>query len=136
MERARVLAIDDDPVVRRLVEIVLEADGFDVDVAADAAEARAFLRRDGRPDLFLRDLDAPLFFEREHGFNQVERIGVEVFLEPGVGDDLYLVHRELLGEHLLHPGLDLCTIGHRYRSSWLFRLVLGMYRVVAGQPIR
>jgi len=60
MERARVLAIDDDPVVRRLVEIVLEADGFDVDVAADAAEARAFLRRDGRPDLFLRDLEKPV----------------------------------------------------------------------------
>src|SRR5206468_7974795 len=76
--------------------------------------------------LFLRDLDAPLFFECEHGLDEVERIGVQVFLEPGVGDDLCLVHRELLGEHLLHPGLDLCTFGHRHvppgSGSWLVSL--------------
>lgn len=60
MDRARVLAVDDDPVVRRLVEIVLGADGFDVEVAADAVEARAALRRGGRPDLFLAGLEKPL----------------------------------------------------------------------------
>ena len=60
MERAWVLAIESDPVVKRLVEIVLGADGFDVDVASNAVEARAFLRRDGRPDLFLTDLEKPV----------------------------------------------------------------------------
>ncbi|HLY94229.1 MAG TPA: hypothetical protein VKP14_05245 [Gaiellaceae bacterium] len=54
------LAIEGDPVVKRLVEIVLGADGFDVDVAADAVEARALLRRDGRPDLFLSGLEKPV----------------------------------------------------------------------------
>ena len=60
MERARVLAVEGDPVVRRLVEIVLGADGFDVEVAANAVEASAFLRRDGRPDLFLSGLEKPV----------------------------------------------------------------------------
>lgn len=60
MERARVLAIEDDPVVRRLVEIVLGADGFDVEVAANATEARALLRRDGRPDYLLTGLEKPV----------------------------------------------------------------------------
>lgn len=60
MERARILAVDGDPVVRRLVEIVLSADGFEVDVAADRIEAQAFLRRSGRPDLFLTDLEKPV----------------------------------------------------------------------------
>jgi CheY-like chemotaxis protein len=60
MERARVLAIEGDPVVRRLVEIVLGADGFDVNVAANAVEARALLRRDGRPDLLLTELEKPV----------------------------------------------------------------------------
>jgi CheY-like chemotaxis protein len=60
MERARVLAIEGDPVVRRLVEIVLGADGFDVNVAANAVEARALLRRDGRPDLVLTELEKPV----------------------------------------------------------------------------
>lgn len=54
------LAIDEDPVVRRLVEIVLGADGFDVEVAADAVEARAVLRRGGRLDLFLTGLEKPV----------------------------------------------------------------------------
>ena len=60
MERARLLAIEGDPVVRRLVEIVLGADGFDVEVAANAVEARASLRRDGRRDLVLTDLEKPV----------------------------------------------------------------------------
>ena len=60
MERARVLAVEEDPVVRRLVEIVLGADGFDVEVAADAVEARALLRRGGRPDLVLSGLEKPV----------------------------------------------------------------------------
>jgi CheY-like chemotaxis protein len=60
MERARILAVDGDPVVRRLVEIVLTADGFEVEVAADRHEARAFLRGRGRPDLFLTGLEKPV----------------------------------------------------------------------------
>src|SRR5436190_13473076 len=79
--------------------------------------------------LVLRDLDAPLLLEREHRLDEVERVGVEVLLEPGVGHDLRLVHGELLGEHLLHPGLDLRTIRHLCRSSWSFvssGLVIGL----------
>ena len=60
MERALVLAVDEDPVVRRLVEIVLGADGFDVEVAADAAEARAAVRSGGRPDLLLTEIEKPV----------------------------------------------------------------------------
>jgi CheY-like chemotaxis protein len=60
MERARILAVDGDPVVRRLVEIVLTADGFEVDVVADRLEAQAFLRGRRRPDLFLTGLEKPV----------------------------------------------------------------------------
>jgi CheY-like chemotaxis protein len=60
MERARILAVDGDPVVRRLVEIVLTADGFEVDVVADRREAQALLRGRRRPDLFLTGLERPV----------------------------------------------------------------------------
>lgn len=60
MEGARILAVDDDPVVRRLVEITLGADGFDVDVAANATEAWTVLRHRGRPDLVLTRLERPI----------------------------------------------------------------------------
>ena len=39
----------------------------------------------------------------EHGLHEVERVGVEVLGEPGVGHDLRLVHGQLLGQDLLHP---------------------------------
>jgi len=59
MERARILAVDGDPLVRRLVEIVLTADGFDVDLAADGREARRqALER--RPDLVLSNIEKPV----------------------------------------------------------------------------
>lgn len=60
MERTRVLAVDDDPVVRRLVEIVLGADGFDVAVASNVNEAWDCVRRIGRPDLVLSGLEKPI----------------------------------------------------------------------------
>jgi CheY-like chemotaxis protein len=59
MERARILAVDGDPVVRRLVEIVLTADGFDVDLAADGREARRQVR-ERRPDLVLSNIEKPV----------------------------------------------------------------------------
>ena len=60
MEGARILAVDHDPAVRRLVEITLGADGFDVDVAANANEAWTVLRHRGRPDLVLTRLERPI----------------------------------------------------------------------------
>ena len=60
MGDAQVLAVDGDPVVRRLVEIALGADGFDVVVAADLGEARALVRRGARPDVYLSALEKPL----------------------------------------------------------------------------
>ena len=60
MERTRVLAVDGDPVVRKLVEIVLGADGFDVAVASNANEAWTCVRRIGRPDLVLSGLEKPI----------------------------------------------------------------------------
>jgi CheY-like chemotaxis protein len=59
MERARILAVDGDPLVRRLVEIVLTSDGFDVDLAADGREARMHVRA-RRPDLVLANIEKPV----------------------------------------------------------------------------
>ncbi|MEM7488280.1 MAG: response regulator [Pseudomonadota bacterium] len=56
MPPKRILVVDDDAKVRKLIRHALEADGFAVTEAGDAAAARSGLARD-RPDLVTLDLD-------------------------------------------------------------------------------
>ena len=66
---ARVLVVDDEPMVREVLSRYLERDGFDVEVAADGELAlQAFDAR--RPDLVLLDLMLP----RLDGFEVFRRI--------------------------------------------------------------
>jgi two-component system KDP operon response regulator KdpE len=53
-----VLVIDDDRVIRRVLEINLRADGFDVAEAASGAEALA-AATERRPDVVILDLGLP-----------------------------------------------------------------------------
>lgn len=56
--RPTVLAIEDEPLNRRLVHAILEPEGYRVVDATTLAEARAWLATD-RPDLILLDLRLP-----------------------------------------------------------------------------
>jgi len=55
---AKVLAVDDDPRIRRFVTQALEEAGHEVEAVADAESAIAQLLS-GRPDLFLLDINLP-----------------------------------------------------------------------------
>lgn len=54
---ARVLLIEDDPSLRRVVELNLAARGYEVDVAASGSAALELTER--RPDLVVADLGLP-----------------------------------------------------------------------------
>lgn len=54
----RVLAVDDDPVIRQLLEINLELEGYEVRLASDGVEA-VEAAREFRPDLILLDVMMP-----------------------------------------------------------------------------
>lgn len=54
-----VLVVDDDPEILSLVALVLEEEGYDVQTAADGAEALALLQR-RRPNLILLDMKMPV----------------------------------------------------------------------------
>lgn len=57
---ARVLVVDDEPDIRQTVKDILEDEGYIVDVAASAAQARE-ARRSQRPDAVLLDIWMPDF---------------------------------------------------------------------------
>jgi two-component system KDP operon response regulator KdpE len=57
-ERPRILVVDDDPQITRVLSTVLTGEGYSVRTAADALTARAIVV-DWKPDLVLTDLCMP-----------------------------------------------------------------------------
>lgn len=55
---AKVLAVDDDPVIQRLLQVNLEMEGYEVELASDGEEAVEKVRSFG-PDLVLLDVMMP-----------------------------------------------------------------------------
>lgn len=55
---ARILVVDDDPAISEMIGIVLRAEGFEPQFAADGADAIDMFRS-GRPELVLLDLMLP-----------------------------------------------------------------------------
>jgi CheY-like chemotaxis protein len=55
----RVLVVDDEPDVRLIARVVLEAAGFTVEEAADGATAITAVEADDKPDVLLLDIRMP-----------------------------------------------------------------------------
>src|ERR1700749_4873145 len=58
--------------------------------------------------VLIRNLDVEGLFELHHQFDDVERIGAEVFLEACTGRDLSFVHLKLLDDNLFHLLIYCC----------------------------
>jgi DNA-binding response OmpR family regulator len=58
MADASVLVVDDDPVVRRMLQLSFESEGFNVLTAADGLEGLERIRAD-RPDVVVLDIMMP-----------------------------------------------------------------------------
>lgn len=55
----KILVVDDDPLVLRIVASTLEAAGYDVVGTASAKEAKNFIEKDGLPHLVIVDIRMP-----------------------------------------------------------------------------
>jgi DNA-binding response OmpR family regulator len=58
MGEASVLIVDDDPVVRRMLPLSFESEGFDVSTASDGLEGLEAMRRD-KPNVVVLDIMMP-----------------------------------------------------------------------------
>ncbi len=58
MEKKKVLVIDDEPAMHRLVQIILEVEGFQIVGMGDQDEARRSIAS-GKPDLIILDIMMP-----------------------------------------------------------------------------
>ena len=73
----KVLTVDDEPDVRRLIEIKLKKEGFEVITAADGEEGVEKAKSEN-PDLILMDVMMP----KMDGFTAVEKIKNEIDPAP------------------------------------------------------
>src|SRR3954464_12537673 len=75
MAEARVLIVDDDPVVRRMLQLSFESENFDVLTAGDGLEGLESMRAD-KPDVVVLDIMMP------------KLDGMKVLQELNADDDL------------------------------------------------
>lgn len=119
----RVLVVDDDDVIRQLITVNFELEGFEVHTAADGAECLEVARRD-HPDVITLDVMMPRLDgwavaealrndpetrdikmvvlsarAQEADVRRGERVGVDAYLtKPFDPDDLIALVRGLAGE--------------------------------------
>ena len=59
MSKARVLVVDDEDTIRKLLKSRLDREGFDVVVAANADEAQGAIEKGGQVAVMITDLKMP-----------------------------------------------------------------------------
>ncbi len=64
-KRQRLLVVDDEANIAKGLKALLQARGYDVEVALDGGEVLERLRRDPLPDLLLLDLEMPVYDGQE-----------------------------------------------------------------------
>ena len=90
MARARILIVDDSETARGLLQMVVQAQDFDVETAADGAEALAAIQRHA-PDLIVTDgvmpgIDGPTLFRRLKADPETRQIPVIALTSGDPGD--------------------------------------------------
>ena len=92
LSHKRILLIDDNPVTREAISMILAADGYCVALANNGADALHRLRAHRRPDLILLDLAMPVLdgqhFRREQQEDQaLASIPILVFSGAEAADE-------------------------------------------------
>jgi CheY-like chemotaxis protein len=85
MKSARILIVDDEPVIRRVLENQLQLGGYEVLQASDGAEALAIISEMELPDLIILDIMMP----RMSGYEVCEKIREKLWTIHATNPDAY-----------------------------------------------
>jgi signal transduction histidine kinase len=128
--RARILVVDDDRDVRQMTGEMLTERGYSVELAADADEALAILRRDGGFDAMLVDYIMPRI-------NGASLVKIVRSLRPGLPTLMMTGHAELQAgeeigtENIIRKPFNVATLDERL-ARLLARPLLRVVRDAVG----
>lgn len=130
---ARVLVVDDDPGVRRLLELVLSGAGHEVVLAESARTALALLKEE-TPDLIvldimMPDMDGLSLLGRIRGVKRLARVPVILF--TGGGRELEAPGRALGADLFLEKPVS----GRRLKEAVEALLAQGGYLLPGGERV-
>jgi DNA-binding response OmpR family regulator len=111
--RRRLLLVEDDPALQKVLVILLQLDGFDVSTAGDGQEALEMIRAE-RPDLVLTDLMMP----QMDGVELTRSIKTDPYLQGIPVMVLTALREERERAHLISLGAD-AFVAKPYNSAGL-----------------
>ncbi len=144
MNAGKILVVDDEADIRRLLQEILTEEGYDVEVAADARQARAARQRQ-MPDLVLLDIWMPdtdgITLLREWSSDAPDSCSVVMMSGHGtvetaveatrLGAFDFIEKPRIAGEAAAHGGA--CAGGQGAATQWQVRRCgLGSQRGSAG----
>jgi DNA-binding NtrC family response regulator len=132
--RARILVVDDDRDVRQMTGEMLTELGYSVELAADADEALAILRRGGGFDAMLVDYVMP-------GANGASLVKIVRSLRPGLRTLMMTGHAELQAgeeigtENIIRKPFNVATLDERL-ARVLARPILRVVQDEVGGQVK
>jgi signal transduction histidine kinase/FixJ family two-component response regulator len=132
--RARILVVDDDRDVRQMTGEMLTERGYSVELAADADEALAILRRNGAFDAMLVDYVMP-------GTNGASLVKIVRSLRPGLRTLMMTGHAELQAgdeigtENIIRKPFNVATLDERL-ARVLARPILRAVQDELGEQVK
>jgi two-component system response regulator QseB len=113
----RVLLVDDDPVIRRLVSLTLADEGYEVHTAAHGEQGLAMLDRgpEDLPDLIVLDLEMPVLDGRAFYQGLLDR-GLEIPVLVLSAFGAHAARRELGAQASLDKPFDPFELVRRIRA--------------------
>jgi two-component system response regulator MprA len=121
----RVLVVDDDSGIRRLVELLLTGDGYTVDIAIDGLDALERIRESGQEyDLVILDLNMPLMDGRTY-FRELRALASQTPVMLLSAFDAETAQRELGAEAAMAKPFDPLVLSDRVRRLLLPADIVG-----------
>jgi two-component system phosphate regulon response regulator OmpR len=106
---ANILVADDDPGIRRMIQRLLEQEGYNVRTAADGAQAWKQLQSE-RHDLLVLDLNMPVMSGWEV-YDRIEKAGLRLpIVVITAGETVERVQRDLNGAEVLGKPFELTEL--------------------------
>lgn len=101
----RILVVDDDGMIRKVLRIMLENNGYEVEIAETGEEALKTIKISAPPDMVITDLEMPKMSgielaEKIGNFNILNNSNIKIILMSGNHNELHRIGKSALHKNI------------------------------------